>query len=752
MMSKDNIASGFRGAVCHYMASLISARNFAGAVKCYEDHLRELDTADRATAGETLRLAATAYASLANYPTALRVARMAQSKIESLGDTPELAEVFMTIGAVLRDMGELREAEKVYRDAESVFRRNDCTDGQSRALNMWAGLLFRQNDYKNALTVLMDSIELAKRNNDRKKLAYMMGNIGRIYTFIGDFEQAKKHLQINIDISTELKQVVELSRAYLSLGYIQIQEADYITAEETLDKAYKNICQCKSKRDEVIYHTYLGELKYRSGHLREAHQILEKGLSLAECISPDTTLVGRMLRHLAECCVLQQDYNSARRFIARSLTMMEVIGEKVELGALWKLRAIIDEVDGELSKSREHFVKAIDLLDQSRVRFEKVYALVAAGASKSFDQRQRLTYLFRAGEFYRGNNIPRRLDGIERLLDRIAPSAINEPTNTDRKNGRKLKREYLTQNEEIKRFLSQLPLIATSDLPLLLTGETGVGKDHLASCFHDLARPDKPFVAVNCASIPETLLESELFGYHRGAFTGADHDKRGLFVAANGGVLFLDEIGDMSLFLQAKLLGVLESRQVTPVGSTKPIELDIKLVVATNRNLEEMVEAGTFRRDLYYRISGISFRIPALRERKEDIPVLVQHFLAKCGLIADGDSVPSELVHQFVSYDWPGNTRELQNQVKRLELMSQLVKEGDLVEIGRSIFSSVAPTTRKESLFERVEQFERKIITEALLAADGNKSEAARILGIHEATVRSKLKRFAIFGGQDRVN
>ena len=243
--------------------------------------------------------------------------------------------------------------------------------------------------------------------------------------------------------------------------------------------------------------------------------------------------------------------------------------------------------------------------------------------------------------------------------------------------------------------------------------------------------------------MPETLLESELFGYHKGAFTGAVVEKPGHFVVANGGVLFLDEIGDMPLHLQTKLLGVIESWQVNPLGSTKPVSIDVKLVAATNCSLEEMVEQGKFRRDLYYRLSGIAFEIPPLRERKEDIPLLLNHFMRKCNLTFEGNSLPSDLVKQFIDYDWPGNTRELYNKVKRLEVMTRMLTDGDLIELSRSIFNS-EEISSGNTLFERVEQFERKLITEALLATGGNKSEAARMLGIHEATVRTKLKRYEI--------
>jgi transcriptional regulator with PAS, ATPase and Fis domain len=449
------------------------------------------------------------------------------------------------------------------------------------------------------------------------------------------------------------------------------------------------------------------------------------------------------MRHLAEVHVRLNNTRAAQRFSSASWVIMEKANDRVELGALSKIKAILAERTGEKEESVRLYARAIDQLDETGVRFEKADALIMAGKSQSFTIRQRLTYLFRAEEFYSRFGIRKKREEIERLINEIDDHGTRPSPVQVEASSRATRVDYITSSPEIIAFKKQLPLIAGADLPLLLTGETGVGKDHMARYFHQLSRPDAPFVAINCASLPETLLESELFGYRKGAFTGAEANKQGLFVAANGGVLFLDEIGDMPVNLQTKLLGVLENRKVVPLGSTVPVDLDIKLIAATNKNLEEMVEAGTFRRDLYYRLSGVTFEIPPLRNRKEDIPLLLSLFMEKCKLSKEGDSIPADLARQFIEYDWPGNTRELYNKVKRLEVMSQLVAEGDLVELSRSIFDSDMPATAN-SLFERVEQFERKIILEALLAAQGNKSEAARMLGIHEATVRMKLKRYGI--------
>ena len=731
------------GATAHYVASLADKQDHAGLIQYYEDNRDAIEAAGIVCAGEILHRVAKAYASLADYPTALRTARVAQNRVAENGDSLMAAEIFVTLGGILRSLGELKEAERAFRDAESIFRRNDCLEGQSRALNMLAGLLYRQNEYGRSLSVLMDATAIARRLGDRRKLAYMMGNIGRIHTFVGEFSKAREYLQLNIDLSTESGDRAEVTRSRIALGYAHLQEGTYATAEEILKSACLDAIEAGTRRDEAICLSYLGELEYRTGRLRQGRQTLRKALTLAEQMGSNTSLAGRIMRHLAEVSLRQTNLGVARRWAAKASLNIGETGDKVENGALCRIKAAIAEAEGDNDQARELYMQAIDGLEEVGVCFETAEALVAAGKSRLFPQRRQLTFLFRAETLYAHRNLSVKRLEVEELISNIEYPAAALRSNPETAKSCPDGVDFLTNSGEIRQFKDQLPAIGRADLPLLLTGETGVGKDHMARYFHHVTRPGMPFVTVNCASVPETLLESELFGYHRGAFTGADTDKQGLFMAADGGVLLLDEIGDMPLQLQTKLLGVLERKKVTPLGSTCERDLDIKLVTATNKDLQEMVETGGFRRDLYYRLSGLAFCIPPLRERKEDISILLAHFLVRCGLSKQGQKVSGELLRQFLSYSWPGNTRELYNRVRRLEVMADLVADSDLAELSRTVFNSETPAVSR-TLFERVEQFERQLITEALVAAGGNKSEAARLLGIHEATVRTKLKRYGI--------
>ena len=745
MKKERQTAVGFLDTMAHYVESLSRKRDFAALLRYYEDNRSIVDGCDEIQAGSILRNAAMAHASLSNYPVALKTIRMAQNIVARHGDVVLLAEIYMTLAGILRDMGEYKEARVAFQDAESIFRRNDSTEGQTRALNLLAGLYFRQNDFANSLNVLMDAIEIARKANDQKKLAFMIGNIGRIYTFVGNFSEAIKHLETSVELAREFCDELEVGRSYLSLGYVYVQQGDYERARQAFKRAGCCLAEANAPRDQVIHLTYMGELEYRVGQFSDSETLLLEAARLADPLGADSTIAARVRRHLAELYLRTGDDRKAARYLSIAMKSFTAADNPVEYGALLKIKAVLASREGKREESQILFDRAFDVLSRSGVRFEKVEALIQAGAAETFSTRRRMTYLFRAEEFFSGNQIPLRLPEVHRLMQDVDQSgslgdwsaAVGTAVEKEKT------KSYLTINKEIAEFKAQLPLISKADITLLLTGETGVGKDHMARYFHSLARPDGPFRAINCASVPETLLESELFGYHKGAFTGADSDKDGLFVAANGGVLFLDEIGDMPLVLQSKLLGVLEHKRVMPLGSTQEIKLDVRLVAATNCDLSAMVESGEFRRDLYYRLNGISFHIPALRHRKEDIPLLVEHFMAKAGLVSEQKQLMPELLHQFVQYDWPGNVRELDHKILRLKIMTQMVAEGDLVELARGLFAP-ADIRAASSLFERVEQFERELIAEALLSARGNKSEAARILGIHEATVRTKLKRYGI--------
>jgi DNA-binding NtrC family response regulator len=287
--------------------------------------------------------------------------------------------------------------------------------------------------------------------------------------------------------------------------------------------------------------------------------------------------------------------------------------------------------------------------------------------------------------------------------------------------------------------IDQVRTVAATDASVLLAGESGTGKELVARAIHwNSARRDGPFLAVNCAAIPEALLESELFGHVKGAFTGADRARRGLFAEANGGTLFLDEIADMPLGLQAKLLRALQEKTVRPVGGNEEVQLDLRVVSASNRDLAAEVREGRFREDLYYRLAVIPIRLPSLRERPEDIPLLARHFLDRvaAGLSRSFEGFSDEALAQLVAHRWPGNVRELENVVERAATLARSPVIGP-ADLGLDF---AAPGPLETRARPTLAELERRYIEQVLAEAGGDKVRAARVLGISVRTLQRYAK------------
>jgi DNA-binding NtrC family response regulator len=291
--------------------------------------------------------------------------------------------------------------------------------------------------------------------------------------------------------------------------------------------------------------------------------------------------------------------------------------------------------------------------------------------------------------------------------------------------------------------------VAPTDSTVLITGESGTGKEVVARYIHALSeREGGPFISVNCGALPETLLESELFGHVKGSFTGAVRDKQGLLVAATGGTFFLDEVGEMSPALQVKLLRTLQEREVVPVGATASVPTDVRVIAATNRDLDQEIRRGHFRSDLYYRLNVITLHIPPLRERGEDVLLLADHFLGTHGRERGRDlSLGDDVAAALLRYDWPGNVRELENALERAAVISG----GDRLDI-ESLPARVAEpqpaalVTAEPPANPTLEVIERAYILWVLGAEGGNKSRAAEVLGIDPSTLYRKLNRYGVEG------
>jgi len=356
---------------------------------------------------------------------------------------------------------------------------------------------------------------------------------------------------------------------------------------------------------------------------------------------------------------------------------------------------------------------------------------------------------------------PFAMDELSTVLDRASKTLLTDTTTRQLRERLRLSQglgSMIGRSGEMEKLYRILSKVAQSSHPVLILGESGTGKELVARTIHAYGpNAQKPFLPVDCGSLVPTLIESELFGYVKGAFTGANRSKDGLLVSAEGGTVFLDEIGELSLDLQSKLLRALQEREVRPVGATHRVPIKARIVAATNRDLAAMVEAGSFRKDLFYRINVVNLRLPSLRDRKEDIPLLAAHFLDRISREHGFKfTLSDEALRTMLRYDWPGNVRELEHSVERASALSSgpILHLGDLptqlqnqgLEARRAAAgeSVSAVDNQAGAAVTTLADMERQAILSAIRTLNGDKLQAAKLLGIGKTTLYRKLKEYGI--------
>jgi two-component system response regulator HydG len=394
--------------------------------------------------------------------------------------------------------------------------------------------------------------------------------------------------------------------------------------------------------------------------------------------------------------------------------------------------------DAVLTDLRMEVMDGLDLLDAIRRTAPTVPVVIMT----AFGAIDTAIEAMRRGAYHYITK-PFQMEMVRLLLDRACAEAALRRENQQLRDvvrERFSSARLLGESAGMRRLRALIERVAAVPSPVLILGETGCGKELVARAIHaDGPRAARPFVAVNCAALPESLLESELFGHARGAFTGATQARRGLFVEADGGTMFLDEIGDMPLPLQAKLLRVLQSGEIRPVGAEALRTVDVRCIAATHHDLDRLVETGSFREDLYFRLNVLRVRVPSLRERPDDIPLLVEHFLARSrGRVpgADVAGIRADALQALVAHPWPGNVRELENLVERLVVVGS-GQQVDLAAVQEALGPAHARDWFAGVLSDPVplDELEDRYIAAVLDRVGGNKNRAAAILGIDLSTV-----------------
>lgn len=343
---------------------------------------------------------------------------------------------------------------------------------------------------------------------------------------------------------------------------------------------------------------------------------------------------------------------------------------------------------------------------------------------------------------------PFNIEDVLMAVNKIANDKNDETGEDIKKDYNTIKNQLESKSPAMLRTIDMIEQVADTKATVMIYGETGTGKELAAQALHNFSsRADKPFIKVNCAAIPDALLESELFGYEKGAFTGAIIKKPGKFELADGGTIFLDEIGDISQALQVKLLRVLQEREIEHLGGIKTIKIDVRIIAATNKNLEELVKRGDFREDLYYRLNVVPIMLPPLRERREDIKFLAEGFLKKSSFISGKHQkvISDGAIQRLMSYNWPGNIRELENIIERCVVITSkdVIGEEDLPAYVK--VSSEEQISEEEATLDDVLDYtEKDVIIKTLKEWDGNRTKAAEALGISRRSLHRKIVKYNI--------
>ncbi|MGB8657480.1 MAG: sigma 54-interacting transcriptional regulator [Candidatus Zixiibacteriota bacterium] len=707
-------------------------------------------------------------------------AMKAFSLVKDTNDSKRIAEVQFVSGLIHIDLGNLKSAETEIRDALTSFRRVSDLRGMISALSKLAFIESIKGNYPRSVEFLSDALKCCDQMKDDRHKTILYGNLGARFLMMGRWDKAEENLLLNIELNEKAGDEINLCRGLLSLGYVYFLKREFGQSGTAWEKSLVLIKRNNCVRELAIYHEYAGELEFAQGNYEKAKNHYLDAIAIGEQVAPEGDIISQTYRLLAELQIAEKQYDEGLLSCDKALKVATSLGEKIEIGAIHRALGQIHTAKHQKERAEESFEKSILILEQIGAKFELGKAYLETLRSDAFGYVDRIAYyargreIFRelgsdyhigkitlifceflaeSGEYekaetylndseriFRSLNEERDLTLVQDLKRRIN-KWLGEPDSSDGSRRREHRFcDIITQDPHLLALLEQARKFKDSDISILLEGETGTGKDLLAQVIHNESRrKNKRFVKMNCAAIPESLLESELFGHKKGSFTGADKDKRGFFEEADGGTIFLNEIGDLPLRLQAKILDVIEDKEVTRVGEVQPRKVDFRVIVATNKNLSEEVNRGNFREDLYHRLNVVKLRLPPLREREKDIPLLTKHFLAERGVdCQDLDELTYS--QDFLRCRWPGNIRQLANEVKRLvSVLNPFDGRKLLEELGKSSETNTQ-SAAKNSLLGKKAEVERTEIVEVIKKCDGDKLKAAKSLGVSRATLYRKIR------------
>jgi DNA-binding NtrC family response regulator/tetratricopeptide (TPR) repeat protein len=671
-------------------------------------------------------------------------AESALSDLSSTSDHVSYGEALLASGRIYLRQGRLDAALERFRDALATFRRANSFSGMGRAFSDMAIVDKSQGRLREAESGYAKALAIAEQLGQRRFLMTRRHNLAVLLFHLGNARASLSLAEGSLAIAVELgESFVEACARLTCARALMADDADSDRALELLERALAIAAARGFRREEALANEFLGDLAWKHDERATAEAFWLRALAIIETVAPHGDVAGEALRRLAEARAAAGDATGAYGFARRALHETTACGDQRE-------RAIVRRVIGRIAAARGHVARAESWMRASAA------GLQAVGAPRDLaDTLAELERLSGAREAATPESAA-AASGDERPATRsvrLARVPIASAAQHVTVRGAKGKRALLTRDPGFAALLERVSVVSKRSGAVLLLGESGTGKELLARLVHDASGRKGRFVAANVAAIPEGLVESELFGHVRGAFTGASEEKIGLLEAADGGTFFLDEIGDLPPSIQVKLLRLLDDSAVKRVGAIHERVIDIRFVAATNRDLRRMVREGAFRSDLFYRLSVHEISIPPLRERRSDVPLLAAHFLAR---LAENDKVEppaicADALAALDAYSWPGNIRELQSEMERTYSHANGAPEIRVSHLSHWIGSLLSrPDEDAGVLRGEVAALERGRIQDALARSRGNMARAADALGVTPQALRYKIRKYGLLNDRFR--
>lgn len=639
--------------------------------------------------------------------------------------------------------GELELAADCVSDALHAARRVDDARLIAKSLNWSGNIAFYAGEYPTARARYRECMDLVEERGLVGWSSVVRLNVGLTCALTGDLADASSALNDCLEGCAGEENQITAIRSQLVMSFVDVQSRRFDTARHALGSLSSLLAGDSYVREQGAWREYMGELELACGDLGASENHLLSGIELASRGSRDESLIGQSRRLLAEVRLAQGNYLEAIAEGERALESIRKVGERFEEGAVYRVFGAAYQRIDQHPDSRAAFKQSMEILRNIGARLEWAKSCLAAGRCDAFTQRERLAYLVEAERLFGEIGIEYWIEETRHQLSSAFNDRDEELTTTESPKLEPAESLFITADPTTIETVRLVERLARTDIAILLTGETGVGKDQLSRLIHAASpRHDNPFLPIDLSTLPETLWESEVFGHRKGAFTGAISDKVGLLESANGGTVFLNEIGNLPPAFQAKLLELLDSNKIRRVGDTQLRPLNVRFVAATNVNLREAVTLGRFRADLYYRLAQAPLHLKPLRERRDDIVPLLRHFLLEFGVpVSDLGFLGRQLwVERAINGHWAGNVRQLRSFVHRLVAIADRPSEPDFPGWAERLLEQI-DVIHEPNVGARVS---RDALYMALERNSWNQRATARDLGITEGGVRHLMRRFEV--------